>query len=307
MNTATVRKLHASRIESACFWRDRQYETGAWLRQPFVPFLRGHAVHGARHVAFASYLASKALPSMPELFDAAKHAVEDRVEEDGKKGIYTDPADVTAALDAGLPMVEADRILNLEALAPHVVAVEEELEVPVDGTDFVLTGRLDVRGRDPVTGTGAVLDLKTAEKPPGSKAQLAADLSLQLSNYALLHRVHFGHIPTFALDYVTAMAKGPKAETIARDGLRCAPLSSGGVGVTRRVVTTRGPDDLAAALARLRFRVDLETEGRYPPACSSGLMPECARCIHYSNADPAQRCGFVTTVRTVPNTEGAPE
>lgn len=287
------RTLHASRVEAECYFREGQYEARAWLPPQRVPFLRGTAVHGARERALRAYLAEKALPPVEELRDAAINAVATRVSEDEAKGIPTDDADETAALDEAIPIVEADLLLALPEIAPHVLAIEEELTVPVGDTGYTLSGRLDARGKNPVTGEGAIIDLKTGAP---RDAQAAADLSSQLSFYAILHRHHFGSIPTFALDYVWTMAKGPKAATVERDGLMVAELSDGRFGVRRRVTTHRSADDLTAALRLLRFRIDSEEAGWHPPAYG-GFMSPCSRCVHWGHEDPEQRCPFRPATR----------
>lgn len=305
MNIATTRKIHASQVEQECPHRAHLYETREWVPEQRIPFLRGTAAHGAREYALRSYIASKTLPTLGELEERAVCAVEERVEEDEARGVTTQPEWVTAALDEALPIVRADFALAIPEIAPHVLATEEELEVPIDGTSFVLTGRLDARGRNPVTGEGAILDLKTGA---GRSPQETADLSNQLSNYAILHRHHFGTIPTFALDHVWTMSKGPKKETAARDGLQVCEVDGGAdahgqptklIGVRRRVVTSRSTDDLAAALRVLRLRIDAEEAGWFPPAYGGWGSP-CVRCPHWAHADPSQRCIWRPATRAVP-------
>lgn len=295
--------LHASRVESECLFRENKYGSREWLPAQRAPWLRGTGVHGGREYALRAYLAEKSLPPVEEVRTATWEAIETRVEQDNERGMPSDPGDVKDAMDEADLIVRADYALALPEIAPHVLAIEEELTVPIGDTGWTLSGRLDARGRDPVTGTGAIIDLKTGA--PRS-AQEAADLSNQLSNYALLHQVHFGTIPTFALDYVWTMAKGPKADTIARDGLKVCEIDAGVndsgkpvkvCGVRRRVTTYRSADDLAAALKLLRFRIDAEAAGWHPPGFG-GFMGPCGRCAHWGHADPAMRCPFRPANRT---------
>jgi len=288
--------LHASRVESECAFRDRQYATREWIAAERVPFLRGSGAHKGREVALKHYLKHGTLPPLEEAQEAAEAEIEERID----KSPDLDPDEVEGAREAAVLLVEADYALGLKDLAPHVVAVEEELVAPIGDTGWSLTGRLDARGTDPVTGRGSIPDLKTADKSPKTP-QIAADLSLQLTNYAILHQFHHGTIPNFALDYLWLMVKGPKADTVTRDRLAVATLKDGTIAVRRRVVTTRTQDDLKAGLMRLRFRIDSEEAGWHPPAYS-GFMSACQRCPHFAHSEPALRCPWVPASRT-PATE----
>lgn len=295
------RILHASSIETECGWRDHQYATDAWHRPPWRPFLRGTAVHGARQHALSSYMAGDGLPSVKECQQIAASVAEDDAAEREQRGDHVDRDELTAAIDEALPIVEADVRLLLPQTAPMVHAVEETLDVDLGG-GWSLVGTLDTRGKDPMTGTGLICDLKTSGKSPGSGAITHSALSLQLSAYALLHEVHFGSIPLIALQYAWTMARGPKAETIGRDGLKVCDLETGkGVGVARVIATQRSAADLDAARKRLRLRIDAEESGWHTPAYS-GFMSPCHRCAHWGHEDAAMRCEFVTQIR--PSTLG---
>jgi hypothetical protein len=299
VTVAAAKILHASRVEEECAYRGHQYGVREWLAPQRVPFLRGTAAHGAREYALRCFLDTKGLPSGEDVEAAAVDAVETRVEEDAERGTPTDPAWVTEALDEALPIVRADLALAIPEIAPHVLAIEEEIVAPIDGTEWSLSGRIDARGRNPVTGEGAIIDLKTGSP---RDPQATADLSNQLSNYALLHRFKFGTIPTFALDHVWTMAKGPKPDTIKANGLLVCEVKHGDktlAGVRRRIVTSRTPDALAAALRLLRFRIDAEEAGWHAPAYG-GYGSPCVRCIHFAHEDPTQRCPWRPSTRAVP-------
>lgn len=288
--------IHCSRIEEECPHRAHQYEIRAWQRPPFVPFLRGSAAHAAREWALTRYMEDKELPSIAACQETGATALEIKVAEESERGsLPPTPEEVTEALDVAFPLIEADCRLVLPRIAPHVLAVEEKLEASI-GEEWTLTGTLDARGRDPLTGFGTLSDLKTAERSPGDRAVVNAALSLQLSAYSLLHNLHYGTIPVLSLQYVWQMKRGPKAETIEKDNLLVCDLEDGGVGVARTISTQRSPQDLDAALQRLRVRIDQEKHGWYVPAFSGFLSP-CSRCKHWGHEDPSQRCEYVPQVR----------
>lgn len=295
-NSVATKILHASRVEQECAYRDHQYATREWLPGERIPFLRGAGAHKGREHAIRHFMEHGALPALSDAQDAAATEIDERVQ----KSPDLDPEDVSGAIDAATRLVEADYALALPEIAPHVLAVEEEIVVPIGDSGWSLSGRLDARGKDPVTGRGTILDLKTADKSP-SNAEATAALSSQLTFYAILHAHVYGHAPSFALDYLWTMARGPKADTIERDGLKVATLSDGSIGVRRRVVTTRMADDMRAGMNRLRYRIDAEEAGWHPPA-SAGFLGPCARCPHYGAEDPSQRCCFVPATRPASRT-----
>lgn len=290
------RVIHASRIESECGWRDHQYAARHWHRPPWVPFLRGSAVHGAREWAIRHYMEAGDLPPVKECQRAAVGVVDARTADDMARGIIYEDEQITEALDEAMPIIEADRRLLLPDTAPQIKAVEETLGVELGG-GWVLVGTMDARGVDPMTGTGLLADLKSSAKSPGAAAISHAALSLQLSAYALLHQVHYGSIPMTALQYAWAMKRGPKADTIQRDGLKVCDAEDGSGALVARVIpTTRSARDLDAARKRLRIRIDTEEAGWHTPA-QSGFMSPCQRCPHWGHEDPAMRCEFVTEVK----------
>lgn len=286
----SARKIHASRVEEECPWRAHQYAAGAWLPPARRPFLRGTAVHEGRHYALKHYMEAGDLPPVAECQGAAVMAAEARNDEDNARGVGLPPEEVTAALDEALPIVAADRALLLPSVAPQVEAVEEPLEADLGG-GWALVGTLDARGRDPHTGTGVISDLKTSGKSPGAAALAHAALSTQLSAYSLLHSVHHDGHPLIALHYVWTMARGPKADTIERDGLIVGPLEGGRVGVARIIPTQRSREDHDALLRLIRVRIDQEESGWHAPV-HGGFMSPCQRCWHWGHEDPSQRCGF---------------
>lgn len=283
--------LHASRVEQECAYRDHQYATREWLPEERVPFLRGSGAHKGREHALSHYLKHGALPPLSDAQGAAEAEIDERHDKSPDLSLE----EVESARDAALALVEADYALALPEIAPHVLAVEEEVVVPIGETGWSLSGRFDARGKDPLTGHGTILDLKTADKSPVAP-NLTAALSSQLTFYAILHKHLHGHAPSFALDYLWTMERGPKKDTIERDGLTVATLASGLIAVRRRVVTTRTDADLAAGLNRLRYRIDAEEAGWHPPA-SSGFLGPCQRCRHFGHEDPSMRCSFVPASR----------
>lgn len=294
MNVATqiaAKILHASRVEQECAYRDHQYATREWLPGERVPFLRGAGAHKGRETALKHFLERGSLPPLHDAQGAAEAEIEERIE----KSPDLAPEDVEGARDAAVALVEADYLLALPEIAPHVLAVEEEVVVPIGETSWSLSGRFDARGKDPLTGRGTILDLKTSERSPVAP-HLTAALSSQLTFYAILHNHRFGNVPSFALDYLWLMEKGPKKDTIERDALKVATLSTGLIAVRRRVVTHRSAGDLAAGMNRLRFRIDAEEAGWHPPA-SSGFLGACQRCSHFGHDDASMRCPFVPETR----------
>lgn len=286
--------FHASRIDSECLYRDAQYRSGAWERVPRVALVRGTAAHSARAWALTRYIEDRELPPLEPCIQTAIDAAETRNEKDAAHGTGLSAEDLTKAIDAALPLVRTDYTLILPQIAPHVRAVEETLEVDL-GDGIRLTGTLDARGVDPMTGVGLLPDLKTAEKSPGPQAQDRADFSTQLSLYAALHQHHFGSIPVTALQYVWTMARGPKAATIERDRIQVCDLGDG-VGCARTITTQRAQWDVRAALQLIRFRVDADEAGWAPPH-TGNYMPACLRCPHWAHVDETQRCIYRTSQR----------
>lgn len=284
--------IRASSIDRECPWRDHQQATGRWERASTAPMLRGTAVHAARAFAVAAFKETGEVPGLDDLQETARAAVEERASDEN--GMEVVPAaEATAALDEAMPLVEADAALLLPGVVRMAEAAEEPLEADL-GDGWSLTGTLDVRGTEPTTKTGIVVDLKTGKKAP---APTVAALSSQLTAYSLLHEVHYGHLPLLSLHHVWVGPKGPTKRTIERDGLLVADLPGcGQVGAARIVSTRRTRWDADGLKLRLRARIDAEEAGWFPPA-PSGFMSPCARCPHWAHPDPQQRCEFATEQR----------
>lgn len=280
----------------SCPYRSHQRERGVWWRESKTYFLRGSAAHDARKWALTRYMTTGELPSIDDCLDCARESIATRNEEEQERGGGLPPELVEAATDEALPIVATDCALVLPEIAPIVTAVEETLETEV-AEGVILRGTPDIVGVEPTTGTGIILDLKTAGKSPGKSAEQNAALSTQLSLYAALYYTKHGTFPLHALQYVWCMKKGPKKETIERDGLKTCEVEGFGVGVSRTITTQRSRADVDAALLRVKYRVDADRNNFHPPANPGGRVSECADCIHWGHEDPTQRCPFVTQTR----------
>lgn len=285
--------VHPSSADGGdCPYRDRQYEVGEWVRAPKPYFMRGTMVHGARQWAVSYAQAQGDMPPEDDVIESGREHGKLRQEEDAAKGVAPlEPEDFAEAFDEAVPLIQTDYRLVLPRVAPHVVAIEEKLEADL-GDDIILTGTVDLRGRDPVTETSTLDDLKTAAKAPGKDAVLRAALSPQLSLYAALLAAHGHGIPRMSLTYVWSMKRGPSDASIEKLGLRVTKLPFDLVGVSRTIPTTRSRADINAALHRVRIRVQREREGIYPPATASGITIPCMTCEHWGAGDPSQRCPF---------------
>ncbi len=303
-----TRKIHASYGEMGpCPHLEEQRRLGKWQSQPQPYFIRGKAAHFAREFALTMFIQHGELPSLAHVEEKAvgdTEAAEDEIDDREPWRRRSTEEELTEGIDAALPIIRADYAIGIPTIAPFVDAVEDFGEMGLtddagEPIDAVLVGSCDVRGHDPVTGTPTILDLKTTKSNPGAAAQAKADMSQQLSIYAIMHRAVTGKIPIHCLDYLWPGKRKPKS----MDGVTVHEFKTPQPGdvklVMRRVVTTsRSASDLDAAMRRLRVKLDAIKYGWFPPAPTSGMISPCASCWHRANPDPEQRCEYVPDVRS---------
>ena len=297
-----MRKVHASQAElGACPHREEKKRLGDWQSQPKPYFIRGKAVHYGREFALSTYLKHGELPSLGAVTEKAVgdvEAAEGEIDDREPWRRESTEEELTEGIDSALPLIAGDYALALPTIAPHVEAVESFGELELEGFAAMLVGSCDIRGRDPMTKSATILDLKTSAKNPGTAAQTKADTSQQLTMYAVIFREAFGEMPTHCLDYLWPGKRKPKADPdIAVHEFK--DTQPGGVKfVMRRVVTTsRSAADIDAGLRRLRVKLDAIKHGWYPPAPTTGITSPCSDCYHRANPDASQRCEYNPDIR----------
>lgn len=287
-------RIHVTEVDRAlsCLYRDAKQRSGEWQYVQRPETIRGSAVHKAREVALRAVLAGHDLPSVDDAAGIADAEVEAAWEAANLPPDDADPVREEAALFA-----RADRLLVLPSLAPHVLAVEEEIELPVSGNgmdgSYVLTGRPDSVARSPIGGRLEVPDLKTSGNAP---SQAVVNSSTQHSLYSALVESKYGEKPVHSIHHLRVMAKGPRNE---KPNVRVAPLSDdpkAPKGVLTTLYTERDAGGVASGLARLRALIDAREQGYALPA-SAGFLSECHRCPHRGHPDPSQRCRYVPATR----------
>ncbi len=161
----------------------------------------------------------------------------------GQKKAFADAVDKAVRLAA----------LHHKYIAPklHPTHVQRKWEIEIPGIPFDLVGTIDVQ-----EGPIAVRDTKTSGKSPSAGI---ADMSLQLSTYALAIKVLDGDAPaTVALDY----------------------LIDNKVPVAKSYVSDRNDDDFRVLLARVENAAEIIEKQAFTPA-----QPSDWRCS-------ADWCGF---------------
>lgn len=283
-----------------CGVREHRYETGEWQKPEWPEALRGRVVHAARAHYLKTYMKTGGkAPSLADCEDFAEGEASKASEFDHQAVQTGEALDVFA--DAR-PYVQLDVLGVLPKIAPHVIAVEERIDVPIRGTGidcaYVLSGQPDAIGREPVSGRLTIPDLKT-----GARAQSVAEVnaSTQLTAYALLARAKHGEIPTIAHHALRVLKTKPKRVT---EATTVVELPAGGFGVCDVIHSTRTADDLDSLLRRVRFVIDAREAGWFAPA-AGGFASPCLRCAHRGAAAANQRCEYASATTTGEEKEDA--
>jgi len=307
-------EVHVTEVDwfYECAYRwSRQKVIGDWGETNSRPFMRGRAVHHAREVALTNFagavpegedpLCEKGhWPSFEELKRAGMARLEmdlggDHAPFDDKTGDYCwiepDTGEVvpfSELMEEIEPYIEFDRNNILPRFEKaDIVAVEERWYLPIQSealkNDYVLTGKLDLLVREPVSGRLVNHDLKTGARI----TQKDADLSPQLSGYSAGIQAKYDELPLHALGSPRFLV-GPPRNT--GPGAVVEQLENGMWGVYETVSTDRGPDDILAYLKRLAMFLEMREHEWFPPA-KGGFMSPCARCPH-AFADGEERCDY---------------
>lgn len=289
-----------------CGYRwSRQHVSGDWPETNSRPFMRGRAVHAAREHALLSW------GGKVEGVEGGKWPTLEEMKEIGRQRVLLDMGGEMAPWDAELEdyfaempggtctlgsleqEIEPYLRFDVEHVLPRyaaaeLVAVEERWHIPIDAPDltelYVLTGKLDLLARDPLSGRLVNHDLKTGARV----TQEAADLSPQLSGYSAgIHHL-YGEWPLHALGSPRFLKQCPSA---LKPGAIAEQLGEDLWGVYETVSTDRGPADVAAYLERLKVFLSMREAGWFPPA-KGGFMSPCQRCPHAFEADSVMACKY---------------
>lgn len=170
----------------------------------------------------------------------------------GKKQAYADAVDKAVRLAA----------LHAKDVAPklHPTHVQRPWTIEIPGIKFDLVGTIDVQ-----EGPISIRDTKTSGKSPSAGI---ADMSLQLSMYALAIKTLDGDTPaTVALDYLIDN-KTPVAKTYVSD---------------------RNDDDFRVLLARVENAAEIIEKQAFTPAQPSDWRCSADWCGFHSNCKYAQQ------------------
>lgn len=293
-------RFHVTAVDRwlECGHREHAYETNRWrMPAPKPAQLRGRAVHEARRAYFRKFKKTKTEPTLEEVLDAANTKLLDDT-----KHLDPEEADpiVDKAYEDAKPYIETDHGGVLRTFAPAVIAVEKRITIPYEGPGlrkkYLLTGQLDVIGKDTLSGRLVDRDLKTGK----AMSQVAANASTQLSLYGALVEAEYGKPPLHVLDSVTIYKssrwKPVEGEIVVRLAEPAPETGKPRFGVQRTMSTERSPRDHDAALRKLHFVLSMREQEFYPPA-GGGITPACHTCPHRGHVVESQRCEFASASR----------
>lgn len=291
-------RVHVTEVDRwlECGHRANQYREGKWQEPARPEAARGRAVHAAREMALREFAKSGELPPVSECEEQADASVRDDTKAAADTGDDALLAEIDAVAAEARLYARADRLGVLPGLAPHVVEVETTIEVPIGGNgmdaQYVLTGRPDAVARSPITGRLEVPDLKTSKVAP---SVASVNASTQHSLYSALVQAKFGEPCGHSIQHVRILKTKPRGALGPNQRLVTFGGDEGSAVVTH-IATDRTPDDVTAALRRLRFVLDAREQGFFPPAPAAFMSP-CLRCPHRGAADRHQRCEYVPATR----------
>jgi hypothetical protein len=219
---------------------ERRYLIGEII-PPGIAARRGSATHKAAQINHEQKLHTKADLPVSDLQDAARDHYVKQIKEEGVFIPRDQLLEKDRLLAGGLETAVRLTKLYRESLAPAIqpALVEEPLTIDT-GLDLPLRGTIDV-----LTEDHWLPDLKTADKSKGPKD---AACSLQLTFYAGLVAHQTGKWPEKVSLEVLVNTKDPKLQSLP---------------------TTRGPEDWANLLLRIRLMLAQIRAGLFPP-CDPG-------------------------------------
>jgi hypothetical protein len=237
---------------------------------PSPRMLRGTVVHRVASLGYQRKLADDVLPSVEETRDTAatefdakwRSGVMLSKEEAGQGVEAVEAASKDFAVD-----VATVHVLDV-APAVNPLAVERHITVKPKDSDLVIHGTIDLIDR---TATGEVIrDLKTSEKSPSKDA---ADISQQLSTYAMIRQAEVGTLP----------------EKLTLDTLVRTPVRHEVKHVQQH--TTRDPEDMRVMVTRINTAVEAVKRGLFVPAdpsswwCSKSYCDFYGDCVYVRRGD----------------------
>ena len=240
----------------------RRYIEGERMA-PAVAMLVGRAVDQSVNANLESKIETGALLPSEAVQDLARDSLTtewrseevELSEEEAEKGTKAVRGE---AIDKSIRLA----VLHHAAIAPDLepTSVQRKFRARIKGeSNIILTGVLDVEEKS------VVRDTKTSGKSPQKNA---ADLSLQLTMYALAVLVETGEAPeTVALDYLVDL-KTPKAVT---------------------QTSTRGQEDFRVLLSRIEAFARVVQAGAFAPASPDDWICSPKWCGYHSTCPYARR------------------
>jgi translation elongation factor EF-G len=267
MSQTEQRKPHLSPTQldmlSKCGEQYRRRYVEGERQPPGMAMLRGTGVHKGIELNFRQKIDSRVDLPAKDVIDAAVSGFESQLK--GGYEMNEDEVSRGAAVVIGETKDTVARLAELAAdeMCPEYqpVLVEQVVRIELAGSHDLL-GVIDLADE-----RGRVIDTKTAAK---SKSQNDADGSMQLTAYSAMHKLATGALPTELRMEVLVDTKKPKRQTL---------------------VTTRGPDDLAALAARIDAATRVIQAGLFVPATPGAWWCSGKWCGFYST------CRFVNSGR----------
>lgn len=233
-------------------------------RPPGVAMIVGSSVDESVNANLGNVIETGAMLPPEAVQDVARDALESRWVEEGvvlnEEEIELGPKAVRGeAVDRSIRLA----LLHYDGVAPRLkpTSVQRRFRVRIKGeSDIILVGILDVEEAD------AIRDTKTSRKSP---AKNAAEISQQLTMYALGVRIEDGEIPNkVALDYLVDLKRAPKAVTLE---------------------STRGPEDFRVLLARIERFARIVEAGAFAPANPDDWICSAKWCGFHSTCPFARQ------------------
>lgn len=204
---------------------------------------KGRGIHAGAEANWKHKMLVGSDLSADQIVDASVQAFHLEIKKDG---VMLLPDEVAAGQSVviGKMVDRVARVARVFAMdvAPPLIpaAVEEWIRVGMNGSDYDVLGRIDMR-----TVEDVIWDLKTSGKAPN---KTAADESLQMTFYALAFEVEHGR-PVGGLEIQTIRDTG-KTEPVALQPQK----------------TTRSAADIQAFVNRINIMLRALKTGVFPPA-----------------------------------------
>lgn len=221
--------------------------------------LAGKGFHRAIEIGMKAVLGGRDI-TVEECVNPAIHEVMEEYQAVGmdlppEQSMLVDPAEV---LDGVLTRIRraASWWLTERIGAMRPAQVEHRFEVPLPGTDWLITGQIDV-----IEDDGSIRDhkLSNSKNPP---ALDIADHSVQLGVYATVRWLETGQVPPYLfLDYTRDLSRIGTIERIGR----------------------RSVQDCERWLDRIRHVCHTIDRGSFAPASPEGIECRQGRCSLWSH------------------------